>query len=134
MTHSLRSITAHVSIAIAAVLTAGCGFAGVGAPAPTVTGGNATAGIDTPVSVAVTPGRITISLGDSTQLSANPIKNSTSVGSFPPTTWAYGPDSVGTISATTGASTWFRSRKLGVATVYALVSGVTGSAQVTVVP
>ncbi len=115
-------------------LTSACGFAGLGEPAPQITTTTATTGIDTPASVAMVPQTSRITLGDSVQIVATPIRASnTSVGSFPPTTWAYGPDSVGTISATTGASVWFRSRKLGVATVYALVSGVTGASVVTVV-
>jgi putative glutamine amidotransferase len=122
------------AIALLVMLNA-CGFAGVGEPAPTVSKTTtATTGIDTPSSVAMTPATARVTLGDSVLLNATPIRATGSVGSFPATTWNYGPDSVGSISASTGASVWFRSRKVGVATVYALVSGVTGSAVVTVVP
>lgn len=112
-----------------------CGFAGLGEPVPTVSKtSTATTGIDTPTSVAMTPVTARISVADSVQLNATPIRATGSVGSFAATTWNYGPDSVGSISASTGASVWFRARKPGVATVYALVSGVTGSAVVTVLP
>jgi hypothetical protein len=129
-----HGVLASVLASVIALTTA-CGFAGLGEPAPKVTTNTATTGIDTPASVAMVPQTSRISLGDSVQIVATPIRSSnTSVGSFPPTTWAYGPDSVGTISANAGASVWFRSRKLGVATVYALVSGVSGASVVTVVP
>lgn len=133
-----RLIRRVCAIAAAGALCASggsCGFAGVGAPQPAVNATTtATTGIETPARVAVTPLNASLRVGDSVQFVATGIRANGVSGSFGTPAWSFGPDSIGTLSNTVGNDTWLRVRKPGTAMVYAIVSGVTGSASVTVAP
>jgi hypothetical protein len=124
------------SLLTGGLLAVGCGFAGVGAPMPQTNSSStpATTGIESPSRVAVTPFTVSIKVGDSVQFVATAIKSTGVSAFFSTPTWNFGPDSIGTLAPPSGNDTWLRTRKAGTATIYAIVSGVTGTATVTVTP